>query len=240
MELLLVVFTMASTFAVVSAQDVPTLSFEGHVIRFASSERPYYSSHIPMFSLRATCVAMGSTVKRSRDSIHWTVIRSSDRLDCAFSDRWYIFNGARKELPTPPESRGDVLFVPFDLLDAFSGGTLELNADVSFHRVPEIIFRGRAIRYRGEDVPFRSAGTVYVSINATAVAIGAIVDARIDRPRLTITRSLDKVSYEQGQRSYIFNGAQKYLRSGSVVKGKSVFVPLELFQALVGDEIRSR
>ena len=192
-----------------------------------------------MISVRPVFLAMGAEVRRSRDAIHWTIRRGEDRLDYVFGDRWFIFNGARMELSAQPEGRGETLFAPFEFFEPIAGGALELNAEPPTRRNPEILFRGRILKFKREDMPLRAGGTVFASVQATAVFIGARVELSSDKNHLTITRALDKVTYDLGGRVFVFNGASKNLRSASLVKGKTVFVPIELFQALVGDEIRS-
>ncbi len=193
-----------------------------------------------MISVRPVFVAMGAEVRRSRDAIHWTIRRGEDRLDYAFGDRWFIFNGARMELSTLPEGRGETLFAPLEFFDGMSGGALELNAEQPSRKTPEVDFRGRTLRFKKDDAPTRQSGTVFVSLQATAVFIGARVELSPDKAHMSITRALDHVTYDQGTRSYVFNGAVKTLRAGSIVRNKTIFVPIELFQALVGGELRSR
>ncbi len=225
---------------VAHGQEPVAVSFQGKPIRFTANDRPYFLGRIPMISVRPVFVAMGAEVRRSRDAIHWTIRRGEDRLDYAFGDRWFIFNGARMELSTLPEGRGETLFAPIEFFEGISGGALELNADSPNRKNPEVDYRGKRLRFKKDDTPMRQSGTVFVSLQSTANFIGAHVEVSSERGRLTITRALDRVTYEQGTRSYVFNGAVKSLRTGSMVRGKTIFVPIELFQALVGGELRSR
>lgn len=237
-ELLLLIGTVALV-GLAKAQEPVSVSFQGKTIRFASSDRPYFLGRIPMLSVRPVFAAMGAEVRRSRDAIHWTIRRGEDRLDYAFGDRWIVFNGARMELSTLPEGRGETLFAPFEFFEGISGGALELNADTPYRRNPEVDYRGKVLRFKKDDAPMRQSGTVFVSLQATAVFIGARVEMSSDRGHIAITRALDRVTYDQGMRTFVFNGAVKSLRSGSIVRSKTVFVPIELFQALVGGELRS-
>jgi len=81
---------------------------------------------------------------------------------------------------------------------------------------------------------------VYLSLRPTAALIGAKVDRSRDGIHFSIARSRDKVLLDLGQRSFSFNGAQSNLRGEAIVRGQTVFVPIEVFHALVGDVIRSR
>ena len=54
---------------------------------------------------------------------------------------------------------------------------------------------------------------------------------------MTITRTQDQIVYEVGSRWFQFNGVEKTLRAESVTRGKIVFVPIDFFQAFVGEEL---
>jgi hypothetical protein len=182
---------------------------------------------------------MGASVRHSRDAVHWTIRRGEDRIDYALGDTWIIFNGAKKELPGSPEGRGDVLFVPFEFVDDMSGGGLAINWDGAGSKTPEVFYRGKAIRFRRGDEPLRIGVAVFVSLKPTAAAVGVSVEGGEKKP-LILSRALDRLTYELGHHSYVFNDAQKFLRTPSIVRGRTLFVPIELFRALVGDELYSR
>jgi hypothetical protein len=215
------------------------VSFQGRTVRFAYSEKPYYKGSALMVSLRPVCAAMGASVKHSRDAIHWMIVRGSDRLEYALGEEWLVFNGAKHELPTRPEGRGDVLFVPFEFVDELSGGALEINWDGTGSRTPEVVYRGKPVRFRRDEQPIRIGGAIYLSVKATASATGIQI-GKADRGAITLTRSLDSLTYELGQHAYLFNDAQKPLRNPSMVRGRTLYVSFELFHALLGDDLYCR
>ncbi len=219
--------------------EAPSVSFQGRPVRFSNSEKPYYLGNCVMVSLRPVCSAMGASVRHSRDAIHWTVTRGEDRIDYALGDSWIIFNGAKKEMPERAEGRGDVLFVPFEFVDEMSGGGLAINWEGTSSKTPEIFYRAKPLRFRRDEQPLRIGGAVYVAVRPTASAIGVGVEGG-DRKPLVLTRALDRLTYEPGHHSFVFNEAQKLMRNPSFSKGRNLFVPIELFRALVGDELYSR
>ena len=218
----------------------PIVAFRGEMMRFSNNERPYFLGRTAMLPLNAICSKLRATVRRSRDGRQWTIARGTDRLDFSAGYTWFVFNGARREMFSAPEERGRVLFVPFELIEPMSGGGLEVKSDFGAGRGISVYFGDRLLRYTADESPFHRAGTVFVSVRPTAASIGARVDRITDGGHITITRSRDKVWYDLGQRFFTFNGAQRSLRSEAVVRGQLIFVPIELFQALVGEEIRSR
>jgi len=223
-----------------AAQAVPEMLYEGHPLRFSDGEQPYYLDGCVMAPLRPVCNRIGVEVKRSKDGNHWSLIRGRDRVEYSIGEYWFAFNGARRELRQRPEQRGSALFVPYEILQEISDGELELSAEDGSNRSTDILYRDHLLRFKKPETPFWIGGTEYVSARAIAAVIGAKLERSKDGNRLTIIRSRDKLVYDQGQRWYMFNGAQRTLRRESIAHGKVVFVPIELFQALVGDELHSR
>jgi len=218
----------------------PTVSFQGRPIRFANREHPYYLGSSAMVPIRTVCQAIGAGVRESRDSKQWTILRGADRIDCSPGTPWFTFNGVRQTLQEPPEARDRNLFVPLSMLQAISGSGLEIKAIYGSSRETSIFYLNRLLHYKPEDAPFHQFGTVYVSVRATAGFIGAKVDTRGEGARLTITRSRDKLVYELSSHWFSFNDAQRALRAESIIRGKTVFVPIEIFQAFLGQELCSR
>jgi uncharacterized protein YodC (DUF2158 family) len=193
-----------------------------------------------MVPIRTVCLAIGAGVKRSRDGRQWTVTRGTDRLDCNVGTPWFTFNGVRQTLSEAPEARDQLLFVPIELIQSISGGGLEIRTAYSPTRDTSIFLGNRLLHYKPEDVPFRQYGTVFVSLRATAGFLGAKVDTKKGGVRMTITRTQDQIVYEVGSRWFQFNGVEKTLRAESVTRGKIVFVPIDFFQAFVGEELSCR
>jgi len=193
-----------------------------------------------MVPLRTVCLAIGAGVRRGKDGRQWILTRGTDRLECHPGSSWFIFNGVRQSLRSAPEGHDPVLFVPFELVQTMAGGALVVRADYADGNEAKLFLGDRLLRFKSDEAPFRQDGTIYVSLEATATLLGAHVDERNDRVRLSIVRSRDRITYDQGSRWFIFNGAQKQLHGESVSRGKVIFVPVELLQALVGDELRGR
>ena len=222
------------------AQVEPAISYQGRPIRFAVGERPYYYGSSAMMPLLTVCLAIGAGVKRGRDGREWSIWRGSDRLEFAAGTPWFTFNGARQTLRVAPEGRGTIVFVPLELIQTMAGGGLEVKATYAEGRDPAIFFGDRLQRFRPGEAPFRQDGVVYVPVKSTASIIGARVDTSSEGVRLTISRSRDKVIYDLRSRWFLFNGAQRPLRGESSVRGKTLYVPLELLQALVGLQLQAR
>lgn len=220
-------------------QIAPAVLYSGKPLRFSMAERPYYSGDSAMVSLRSVCLAVGIAVRR-RSNGHWTLIRGSDRLDFSVGDCSYAFNGANEMVRSAPEAHGAIVFIPCEMIQPMSGGCLTVHAELAMEAAPNVYFHDRLLRFRPADAPFRQSGQVFVPMRPTASSIGARVEPNRDGVHVTIVRSLDRLTYEEGSRWYLFNGAQRWLRTESVVRRKSVFVPIDLFQAIVGDELRAR
>ena len=234
------VLLLALCASMAQAQTAPTISFEGKSIRFGKNEQPYYAGPAAMVPLKPVCRRIGAEFKQSKDRARWTIRRGSDLILYAEWDSSYTFNGARRRLFVPPEQKGAAIFVPFEMLSTISGGSLLLDSPFDGPRSVEVYFRDRLVRFKRGNEPFRSDGVIFVSIRPVCAAIGARLSESQDRIRLTITRSLDKIVYDQGLHWYMFNGAQRSLRSESLLRNNVQYVPIDLFQSLVGDEIRGR
>ena len=121
----------------------------------------------------------------------------------------------------------------------FDSPQLAINWEGTSSKTPEIFYRAKPLRFRRDEQPLRIGGAVYVAVRPTASAIGVGVEGG-DRKPLVLTRALDRLTYEPGHHSFVFNEAQKLMRNPSFSKGRNLFVPIELFRALVGDELYSR
>jgi hypothetical protein len=219
---------------------VPAISFQGRQIRFATVERPFYTGRTAMAPARTVCLAIGAGVKSSRDGRQWTITRGADRIDCVVGIASFTFNGVRQNLHAAPETRDRLLFVPVEMVQVISGGGLDVRASYGSGQETPVFYLDKLLRFRQDDSAFRQSGEVFVSVHPTANALGAKVDTSRDGGRLTITRNRDKIVYELGSRWYLFNDAERSLRTESTWRGKTVFVPIELFQSFVGEELCSR
>jgi len=222
------------------AQTAPIVTFQGKVVKFRPAERPYFNGKTPMICLRPLSEAIGARAQRSRDGRIWTVVRGTDRLLFQLGETWFDFNGARQSISLPPEGHGNFVFVPLELIQSISSGLLEVTDDQFADGATSIYFGDRMLRYKLEDAPFRKGRTVFVAGYMTSTFLGAKFQLSRDGLHLTLSRSRDKLTYDPGTRWFIFNRAQRVLHSESVFRGKTLFLPLEVFQALVGDQIQAR
>jgi hypothetical protein len=218
----------------------PTISFQGHQIRFANREKPFYSGASPMVPIRTVCLAIGAGVKSSRDGRQWTITRGADRIDCTIGTPSFTFNGVKQNLRAAPESRDHLLYVPIEMVQAISGGGLDVHAVYGSDRETSIFYLDRLLHFKSDEAPFRQGSTVFVHLRTTAACLGAKITTSRDGDRFTILRTRDKVVYELGSRWFLFNDAERMMKSESITRGKNVFVPIELFQAFVGEELNSR
>lgn len=224
----------------VVTQIEPQVLYAGKAIRFSYSERPYYVSGSAMVSVRTIAPAIGTTVRKSPDGRQWTLTTGADRLDFVVGSAYYTFNGARQLLRVAPEGRGPMVFVPYEMLQPISGGSLVIRAVLLPEQEPTVYYCDRQVRFRRSESPFREDGDVYVSLRTTASKIGAHVSQMRDGIRLTVMRGADKLTYEEGTHWYVFNGGLKPLRTASITRDNTVYVPIELLQVLVGQELRTR
>jgi hypothetical protein len=235
----LLVATSASA-GILPAEIEPSITFQGRPVRFAMGERPYYSGRSAMVPLRTVCLSIGAGVRSSKDGRQWTVTRGQDRIECSVGAPWFMFNGVRQTMREAPEARDRLLFVPLELLQAISGGGLDVRATFDTPKDAVVYFGDRLLHFKQGDAPFRDSGTVFVSLRPTAAMIGAKVEVKDNGIRITITRSRDRLVHDLGTRWYLFNEVQSGLRTESVLHGRTMYVPIELFQALVGEQLRSR
>lgn len=218
----------------------PAISFQGRPIRFPMREKPFYTGRSAMVPVRTVCLAIGAGVKSSRDGRQWTITRGQDRIDCTVGTPWFTFNGTRQNLREAPESRDRLLYVPVELVQVISGGGLDVRASYGSGKDTAVFYLDKLLHFKTEEAPFREMGAVYVPLRQTALLLGAKIDSSRDGGRLTITRTRDKIVYEVGSRWFLFNDAERGMRAESISRGKNVFVPIELLQAFVGEELCSR
>jgi len=215
---------------------------EGRPIKFSEKELPYFSERTAMIPLRAICKEVDAKVVRSRDGDSITIARGQDRIEYVIEEKTFIFNGASIKLTHRSEGPADDLFVPFEMIQSLCGGGLTLVRESgSLEDEPFRIFvRDRELKFKHGQEPIRIGSTVLVPIHPAASAAGLRVVLNSGGSRITIVRSLDQVVYDQGQRWFQFNGRRVFLRETSMVKYKMVFVPIDLFQALLGTDFAVR
>ncbi len=222
-------------------QEAPqVIRFEGRPIRFSDRDRPYTEGGATMVSLYPIARAIDAKIT-VKGNANFTVTRGRDHVDFRLGEWTYWFNGAKMEPTGAAQSQKRTVFVSFDVLQTLAGSSLRLERSSSSIAAGNsgIYFKNRQISYQSGETPISTRGTWLVALKRTASYMGAQVDEKRDGS-VTVSFFGDKVETVLGKQAYRFNGKLHSLSASSQRARGVVFVPIEMLQALSGNDLSVR
>lgn len=244
-KILLLAGSAASLLTAAWGQDAADIFADGRPLRYSNNARPYFDRGTPMVAVRETADQLGLRVDRSDSGRDLRLRNRRDELEFRQGTREYLLNGRRRTMAREPQNRRAILYVPMELFRDLTDARLEARrANREWDDRPgdaidrELIYRGRVLRFDGNESLFLRRNTLYVPLRALA----ARTDVRVDRDRsgnnLVLTRGRDRIEYENGREHYRLNNRTFRMGEPSQEVRGLLFVPIELFQALVGNDLR--
>ena len=100
-------------------------------------------------------------------------------------------------------------------------------------------FRGRTLRFDRDELPFSNRSVVFVPLRSTADQTGTRLTRSSSGRFIALTFGNAEVQYQAGSTTFRLNGQVRTLRSPSVDRNGVLFVPSDLFRALLGNSFRA-
>jgi hypothetical protein len=101
-----------------------------------------------------------------------------------------------------------------------------------------IVFNGRILRFDSDTEPYSARGIVFLPLRAVADLTEIRIDREDNGRDVILRRGRDQVTYRAGSTNYLFNNRPRALRAPSQSRRGVLFVPVDLFEALLGSELR--
>jgi len=260
---LLILLGLIGSVAVASAQ---TIYYRGRSIEMRGSDQSYRSNGVLMVSARALAAQTDVRYDQSSDGRTIKMYWQSNQVGYSLGSDSYNLNGRRRDLREQSDNRNGRVFLPFEMFENVSDRAISLDRNGSGggnwggngngnnngnwggngnnnnnSGNITIEYKGRTLIYGGNDKPYRKDGSVMVAFGKTAQQIPDIRDERDrDRRMVYLYGYRKELSHEERSKSYRMDGRNRDLGTRSEDRNGTFFVPVELFKAIGGNDIRVR
>ena len=243
--------------AVVAAQAAPQLRFKGRLLLFTPQALPFNDGGTLFVPLRET-VGQSNVVLDIQDSgRRFEMSYNRTTAEYVKGATRFRLNGSWRSLSDSSQERNTILFVPFAIFSQLTGGDLKIdrsnnnggfgnNNNGGFgnnnnsNSGTDLYYNGRRLSFSGNEEPYSSQGTTLVPFRALGSALGLKTDRSPDGKRVWIWRNSDRIEYNKGMVWYRLNEDRRDIGAKSEEKSGVLFVPIELFKALVGRSLTTR
>jgi hypothetical protein len=235
--------------AVAAAQAAPQLRFNGRLLLFTPQAVPFNVGGTLFVPLRET-VSQSNVVLDVQDrGRRFEMIYNRSTAEYVKGATRFRLNGSWRSLSASSRERNTILFVPFAIFSQLTGGDLKIdrgNNNGGFGENDtedsgtDLYYNGRRLTFSDNEQPYRSQGTTLVPFRALGSALSLRTDRSPDGKRVWIWRNSDRIEYNKGMVWYRLNEDRRDLSAKSEEKSGVLFVPIELFKALVGRNLSTR
>lgn len=245
----LAVTLLLSTLAIGVAQDrrwegdrdrrIVTVLADGRTLKYPNNATPYYDRTL-MLPVKETAKQLKV---RYRDAQRGEEIHLSYRGTEAVyikGDRSYQLNGDQRRLTDTSTDIDRTTFVPADLFRDLTKREIVgvRPGEERFRPIGDldIQYRGKILRFGGRELPFEERGVLYLPVRSMARQTDVNVD-QCDQDSVVLTQRGDRLRLETGRQEFVING--RLVHSGATsreIEG-TVFVPIVVFETLLGSDL---
>jgi hypothetical protein len=242
------------------------IRFRGQRLGFERSEEPRYVRSMLYLPVGAMVRRTGIRFEEEDRGRRMRFTYEDRTIEFTKGREDFVMNGGRFWMNAPSLEISGVLFVPHILFQRLLGRDYSVGGATwegrpnwddrpqtypgrpdwddrprnGVGRPVTLRYKGKDLRFGGNEQPFIRGTEVYVPVKALANRLKVKFEGR-DRDRLIrLTRDGEEVRYEAPLPFYELNGRRENLRNGSMEFRNILFVPIDVFNVFSGGQVEVR
>lgn len=242
------------------------IRFRGQRLRFERSEEPRYVQSMLYLPVGAMVRRTGVQYADEDRGRRMTFVYQDRTIEFTKGREDFVLNGGRIWMNAPSLEISGVLFVPQMLFQRLLGRDFSVggatwegrpNWDDRPNTTPgrpdwddrprngvgtsvEIRYKGKGLKFGGNEQPFLRGTEVYVPIKAFANRLKVKYEGRDKDREIRLSRDGEEVLYQPPLPFYQLNGRRENLRNGALEFRDVMFVPIDMFNVFAGGQVEIR
>lgn len=242
------------------------IRFRGQRLGFERSEEPRYVQSMLYLPVGAMVRRTGTRFEEEDRGRRMRFTYEDRTIEFTKGREDFVLNGARVWMNAPSLEISGILFVPHMLFQRLLGRDYSVGGATwegrpnwddrpqtgpgrpdwddrprnGVGRPVEIRYKGKGLKFGGNEQPFLRGNEVYVPIKAFASRLKVKYQGRDHDREILLTRDGEEVRYEPPLPYYELNGRRENLRNGAVEFRNVMFVPIDVFNVFSGGQVEVR
>lgn len=242
------------------------IRFRGQRLRFERSEEPRYVQSMLYVPVGAMVRRSGAQYEEQDRGRKMRFVYEDRTIEFTKGREDFTLNGGRVWMNAPSLEISGVLFVPQIFFQRLLGRDFSVggatwegrpNWDDRPNTTPgrpdwddrpkngvgrpvDIHYKGKGLKFGGNEQPFIRGTEVYVPVKAFANRLKVKFEGRDQDRDIRLTRDGEEVTYQAPLPFYQLNGRRENLRNGSVEFRNILFVPIDVFNVFAGGQVEVR